>query len=208
MYFSQGESTYYISFYSGMPNHVPKSGITYSEHIKMSKKIKLKLAKGLHGFNSLIVLMKNSKFSLCPHSGIMSNLNHVIFFCENSRNLLDTQIQNLNRKLTSIKHLMGHQLVEQSDRKKRGIFDGVSYTLNWFFGIPDAEAAKFYDDSIKALLTNNRNTQLLMKQHISIISNTKTIKFYSTTQNLKLNENKLNSNIELFNKFQKIQLPL
>ncbi|KAF5269662.1 hypothetical protein FQA39_LY08585 [Lamprigera yunnana] len=89
-----------------------------------------------------------------------------------------------------------------SNRFKRKIFDGVSYVINWLFGIPDANDAEFYENSIKTLLQDNRQTQLLMKQQIGIVSNTIS-NFNSSIQNLKINEDKLNANIELFNTFSR-----
>lgn len=134
-------------------------------------------------------------FSLCSHKGTSSSSNHIIFFCENSIKNLEIDINNLKTKIETVKHLTGHEL---KPRTRRGILDGGSYVFHWLFGIPDADDAKYYEDSIKQLLDDNRNVQILMKQQIGIISNTIS-NFNASIQNLKINEQKLNENINAFN---------
>lgn len=132
--------------------------------------------------------------TLCSHKSTSALSNHAIYFCKNSIQNLQIDIDSLKDKVETVKHLTGHT------RNKRGIFNGASYAFHWLFGIPDADDAKFYDDSIKSLLDDDKNVQLLMKQQIGIISDT--IKnFNASISNLKLNEQKLNNNLEIFNNF-------
>lgn len=112
---------------------------------------------------------------------------------------LTLQIPQLETKFSTVSNLVGHK-DDKLIRNRRGLFNGVSYAFNWLFGTPDADDAQFYSDSIKNLLEQNHDVQLLMKQQIHIISSA--IKNYNASaQSLKLNENKLNSNIKKFNKF-------
>jgi len=144
---------------------------------------------------SLLKHYYSQSFNLCSHKGTTSTFNHVIFFCENSLKVLDAKIKQIENKIETISHVSGRNL-----RFKRGIFDGASYALHWLFGIPDADDANYYDASIKALLNDNKNVQNLMKKQISIISDS-ILNFNASIMALRLNENKLNSNINLFNNF-------
>lgn len=134
---------------------------------------------------------------LCRLNDETNSYKHVTFHCKHSLELASSRINNTYKLLESIKHLTGHEL-PNGNRNKRGILNGISYAVNWLFGIPDADDAKYYDESIKSLLKDNRNTQLLMKQQISIISNA-IQNFNASVANLKLNEKKFNENIEKFN---------
>lgn len=74
------------------------------------------------------------------------------------------------------------------------------HILNWLIGTPDADDAKYYSDSIKALLNDNRQTQTLLKSQIQIASST--IKnFNNSIASLKVTEETLNNNIRLINKY-------
>ncbi|KAK0072183.1 hypothetical protein PV325_011760, partial [Microctonus aethiopoides] len=72
--------------------------------------------------------------------------------------------------------------------------------LNWLFGTPNSEDAKFYKNSIDSLLKKNKNAQLLMRQQISLISNT-IASFNATIYKIKDNEELLNLNTEDLNKY-------
>lgn len=135
---------------------------------------------------------------LCFHLRDSYSYNHVVFYCNNTLQLAKSGIDNIHMKIESITHLTGHEL--ESLRKKRGLLNGISYAVNWLFGIPDADDAKYYDESIKSLLNANKNTQLLMKQQIAVVSNA-IQNFNASVINLKINEEKFNENLKKFNHF-------
>lgn len=137
----------------------------------------------------------SQSLSLCSHKGTSGASNHVIFYCQNSLRILESKIKQLNEKVEVVTHITGHNL-----RYKRGIFDGASYALRWLFGIPDADDARYYDKSIKSLINDNKNVQTLMKKQITIISDS-IANFNASINALKINEEKLNLNIQLFNNF-------
>lgn len=91
-----------------------------------------------------------------------------IEFCQEPLKLTKIQIPQLETKFDTIVNLVGHR--EGNKRKHGGIFNGVSYAFNWFFGTPDAADAKYYSDSIKSLVQQNHDIQSLMRQQIHIIS--------------------------------------
>lgn len=93
----------------------------------------------------------------------------------------------------SVTHLTSH-------RQKRGIFNGASSGLKWLIGTPDSDDAESYSKSNDALMHNDRDTQLIMKQQIHVMSDT-IDNFNKSSQSLKLNEERLNNNIIAFNKF-------
>lgn len=123
--------------------------------------------------------------------------------CKSSIKLSQFNIPQLETKFDTIFHLVGHKFIDSNDvRKRRGIFDGVSHAFNWLFGIPDADDAKYYAESIKKLNSDERQIEILMKQQIHVISSA--IKNYNASaQSLKVNEEKLNENIEKFNKYSR-----
>lgn len=113
-----------------------------------------------------------------------------------------TDIQNQHSDLTRFKRSptynsnlnFGHSLT------KRGILDGVSYPINWLFGIPDADDAKFYRSSIEDLINDQKQTHVLMQSQIRVISDT--IKNLNQTYiHLDKVEEKLNENFYKFNIF-------
>lgn len=85
-------------------------------------------------------------------------------------------------------------------RNKRGILDGVSYPINWLFGIPDADDAKFYQSSIEDLINDQKQTHVLMQAQIRVISDT-IRNMNKTILNLDQVEEKLNENFFKFNIF-------
>ncbi|KAF5291672.1 hypothetical protein FQA39_LY14309 [Lamprigera yunnana] len=70
--------------------------------------------------------------------------------------MLESRIIKLKQNIETVNHITGHNL-NVSNRFKRKIFDGVSYVINWLFGIPDANDAEFYENSIKTLLQDNQS---------------------------------------------------
>lgn len=119
-------------------------------------------------------------------------------FCQEPLKLIKIQIPQLETKFETIINLVGHR--EGNKRKRRGLFNGVSYAFNWLFGTPDADDAKYYSDSIKSLFQQNHDIQALMRQQIHIMSDA--IQNYNNTaQTLQSNEEKLNYNILQFNNF-------
>lgn len=125
--------------------------------------------------------------------------------CKDTMKLCKSQILMIESKFDTIAHLVGRKSTistDQHNRKRRGIFNGVSYVFNWLFGTPDASDAKYYSESIKNLIEKNHDVQMLMKQQIHVISSA--IKNYNeSAQTLRLNEDKLNANIKKFNIFSK-----
>lgn len=145
-------------------------------------------------YSQLRTFLDNS-YSLCTHQATDSTYNHVMFFCRNSLANSKLSLEKLQNKINSL-----HHLTSTVERTKRGLFNGASYLFNWFFGLPDADDAKYYDNSIRSLLSDNKQIQLLMKQQISVITSTIS-NFNSSIRNLKINEEKFNNNVQLFNKY-------
>ncbi|CAK9806361.1 hypothetical protein ANTPLA_LOCUS4855 [Anthophora plagiata] len=78
--------------------------------------------------------------------------NHISYHCEQTLKLIENELDEIDRK-----HNILQQLSQLSSiRKRRGLINGVSYALEWIFGIPDATDAQYYEDSIKALINNNQ----------------------------------------------------
>lgn len=124
------------------------------------------------------------------------NHNFVSFHCELTLKLIKEQLAEITNKAEILSHITGRVI---SPRRRRGLVNGVSYALNWLFGTPDADDAKYYTDSINTLLSDNRQTQTLLKSQIQVI--TSTIKnFNNSVASLKENEEQMNSNIKLINK--------
>ncbi|XP_043251579.1 uncharacterized protein LOC122396899 [Colletes gigas] len=123
--------------------------------------------------------------------------NYTNYNCEQTLNVINDELKNINSK-----HEILHQLAGQGidKRKRRGLVNAVSHAFKFLFGVPDANDAQYYTDSINMLLNNNRQTQTLLKSQIQIISGT--IKnFNQSLAALKNNEDIMNSNINRINKF-------
>ena len=120
--------------------------------------------------------------------------------CRNSLQIINSRITVIKDKLETINHMAGNKAFADSKIVKRGLFDGASYISKWLFGAPDAEDSKNYEEAIKSIINGNKNVNLLMKQQISVITNT--IQDFNTCiNNLKLDENTLNENIKLLSDF-------
>lgn len=94
--------------------------------------------------------------------------------------------------------VISHQLTPK--RNKRGIINGIGDDFKFLFGVPDADDAKFYTDSINNLVHNQKQTAILMQQQIRIISSTITT-FNNSLQTLNRNTKTLNENIRKFDDF-------
>lgn len=148
----------------------------------------------LHIKLSFIKTMYSKSKDLCDHA--TQSVAHS-FHCTESLKSADNQIIRLEEKLETISHLTGHNF---ESRQKRGLFDGVSYAFKWLFGVPDADDAVYYTNAINSLVHKNRETQLLLKQQVSILSSSIT-DYNKSAEILKYNEEKLNQNIAIFNNF-------
>nr|XP_034194813.1 uncharacterized protein LOC117611033 [Osmia lignaria] len=118
-------------------------------------------------------------------------------YCEETLQSVQSELQNINNKEKILNGLIGHDVKQ---RRRRGLINGTSYVLNWLIGTPDADDARYYSDSIEALLNDNKQTQTLLKSQIQIVSST--IKnFNNSIQSLKLTEETLNNNMKIINKY-------
>lgn len=111
------------------------------------------------------------------------------------------QLSYINTKLTNIQNdyaIISHQL--NNYRTKRGILNGIGDGFKFLFGIPDAEDAQFYTDSINSLINNQRQTSTLMQQQVRIISST-IRNFNDSLRTLNHNTKILNDNIKKFDDF-------
>lgn len=123
------------------------------------------------------------------------------FACNEHVESLRYALARLDEKFETISHLTSHD-ISNIRRSKRGLVDGVSYAFKWLFGIPDADDAKYYADAITTIEKQNHDVQMLMKQQIYIIS--EAISDYNKSAiDLKMNQERLNANIEKFNRFEK-----
>ncbi|XP_076238650.1 uncharacterized protein LOC143181877 [Calliopsis andreniformis] len=118
-----------------------------------------------------------------------SQHNHISYHCERILKLIEDELDEIDRK-----HNILQQLSQQSSiRKKRGLINGVSYALKWIFGTPDADDAQYYEDRIKTLVNNNRQTQTLLKSQIQVttstIKNVNNSIFFLKDQKAIMNEN-------------------
>ncbi|XP_063974297.1 uncharacterized protein LOC135161002 [Diachasmimorpha longicaudata] len=85
-------------------------------------------------------------------------------------------------------------------KKKRGLINGLSYIFKWSFGMPNADDAQYYEDSIKMLTNNNRQTQTLLKSQVQIIANA-IRNFNNSLFSLESQEKAMNQNIQKINSF-------
>lgn len=117
--------------------------------------------------------------------------------CEKTMQSVGNELRNIKNKVDIFNGLIG---LNPKQRNRRGLLNGVSYILNWLIGTPDADDAKYYSDSINALLKDNTQTQTLLKSQIQIVSST--IKsFNHSIQSLKHTEDTLNDNMQTINNF-------
>lgn len=139
---------------------------------------------------------------LCFYTRIsdeLSKFNKNTYTCRQTLKLINFQINNLEQKFETIKHLTSHSS-KDLQRSKRGVFNGLSYALKWLTGTPDSDDAQYYTDAIKNLNEQNHDIQMLLKQQTQIMSHT-IDNFNKSVQTLIINENILNENIEKFNEF-------
>lgn len=118
-------------------------------------------------------------------------------FCTQTLHIIRDQIKDIDEKSEILSHISSNEI---KSRRKRGLINGVSYVLKWLIGTPDAKDAEFYTDSITSLVTENKETQGLLKSQIQVISST--IKnFNDSVNSLKLTESQLNTNFERLQQF-------
>lgn len=119
---------------------------------------------------------------------------HIDFHCQNQLKYIRTKIDSIQANYA----IISHQLA--IIRQKRGLINGVGDGLKWLFGVPDADDAQFYTDSINSLMSNQKQTETLIQQQIKIISSTIS-NFNTSMQILNKNNKVLNENIKKFNEF-------
>lgn len=116
------------------------------------------------------------------------------FHCQNQLAYINTKIKNIENDFS----IISRQLTPR--RIKRGILNGIGDGLKFLFGTPDAEDAQFYTDSINTLVSNQKQTAVLMQQQIRVVSSTITT-FNNSLQTLNRNTKTLNENIKKFDDF-------
>lgn len=114
--------------------------------------------------------------------------------CNQTLQFLSVQIPNLYQKEETLSHLINHK------RTRRGIFNGGGYVLNWLFGTPDADDAKYYTDAIHQVELDDKNIQLLLKEQVQVIKSTIS-NFNDSINSLKMYEKVFNDNIGKLNSF-------
>lgn len=134
---------------------------------------------------------------------ICSTLSKTLSFSSHANPHCERTLELITREITDIekKNEILDQLIESPlTRRKRAIIDVASYPLKWMFGIPDANDAQYYIDNINLLLKDNEQTNLILKSHVQIISNT--IKnFRNSISSLEKYEESMNTNIDQINLF-------
>lgn len=114
--------------------------------------------------------------------------------CRNQLRYIDTKLAKIKLSFRTI----SHQLNIGTNRKKRGLLNGIGDFITTLFGNPNAEDAEFYANSISSLTANQRQTQTLMQQQVSVISETIT-NFNESLSRMNDNVATLNQNLQYFN---------
>lgn len=185
--------------------------------LSLSNKInKIHQSSGLYFDNLGLVKFSNQKYTLLT----FTNLTHIKEQVNIAYNLYDNSLHicskistqylfsDCNQQLTLLAHklenieedfsIISHQI--DSTRKRRGLFNAGGDLLSWLFGNPDADDAQFYTDSIKSILSNQKETHILMKKQIGIISST-IRNFNESAAKLSADAYMLNENLAKFDKF-------
>lgn len=127
---------------------------------------------------------------------INSVLETVMYFCNRTQDLHDSECENILEPLTiryrdmikeysSITHLV-------DDRIKRGAWvGGIGTALKQIFGTLDEDDAIKYDNAINNVQDDQKRITSLVKEHILVTKSTLT-RFNETMYRLKSNEDKLN----------------
>lgn len=125
----------------------------------------------------------------------MLKKNRVELHCQN-------QLQYIYTKLETIKddYATLSQLQTSNKRHKRGLLNGIGDGLKFLFGVPDADDAKFYADSINQLINDKKQTSTLMQQQVKIISSAIS-NFNHSIVDLNKNTIIMNDNLRKFNDF-------
>lgn len=121
-----------------------------------------------------------------------------IYFCTQTLNYHEVQVPNLFSKIESIKDLIGHS------RGKRGWFNGIGSMFKTIFGTLDSDDARYYDEVISKVNSDENTIFDLMKSQIQVVKTTIT-NFNETIKNMKFTEQKINENIKMFNEYSKKQ---
>ncbi|XP_044766263.1 uncharacterized protein LOC123322383 [Coccinella septempunctata] len=178
----------------------------------------IKSSSGLLYHNLGKAQISNEKYIILTYH----NLTHfkyqvvqILGFYSNSINLCDiamaehlsndckNQLSYVKTKVTIIEeiyNIISHQI--NMPRKKRGLFNGVGTAIKWLTGNPDSEDAQFYSDAINQIINNEKQTDVLMQQQVSILSSTISNfnnSFYKMNENIGI----LNKNLKEFNQFSK-----
>lgn len=141
--------------------------------------------------------------NMCANKPTQIPHNDNEYFCHQSLQTIQSRISVIKDKIETLKYMINNESIKGKTITKRGLFDSTAYILRWLFGTPSIEDVEFYKKTIDSTTFENRNVQLLMKQQISIISNT-IQNFNSSIQNLRADEDNLNENIKLFNNFSNL----
>lgn len=150
----------------------------------------------------LNLVNKIYQISLPLCQGFRQNINKTNkqfeFTCSETLELIKNDLKVLDEKFDSICHLTGHNNI--NPRQKRGLINGVSHVFKWLFGTPDSDDAEYYTEAIESMSKQSDDMYKLMNQQVHIL--TDAIKEYNETANaISTNQNLLNDNIRIFNKF-------
>lgn len=105
-----------------------------------------------------------------------------------SLKIIEAEIQNIEKILKVTKHEGRFDLqlslindlydtikttIENTrTRRKRGLFNAVSYVQKLLFGTPDASDAEYYDKTLRRLSADDSTTKYLLERQIQLINNT------------------------------------
>ncbi|KAK9728134.1 Baculovirus F protein [Popillia japonica] len=91
-----------------------------------------------------------------------------VYDCRNQLRYINTKSQAIKQIFRIISQEMNFNL----NRKRRGLFNGIGDGLKWLFGVPDADDAEFYSDSIESLSNSQKRVDTIMQQQGSFIQQT------------------------------------
>ncbi|KAL3290363.1 hypothetical protein HHI36_023705 [Cryptolaemus montrouzieri] len=143
------------------------------------------------------ITMLNNYYSISKDICNLARSSHISNDCYNQLKYIRTKLNSIQ----SLFNIVAHKIDTYTTRHKRGLINGISYATKWLFGIPNSDDADFYSDSINQLINNQKQTDVLMQQQVSIISGTIT-NFNNSLQRMNENVITLNKNLKNFNKFQ------
>lgn len=126
---------------------------------------------------------------LCSHENLSD-----FSLCNTSLKILDQIFPSLNLKLETLKSLIGQT------RQKRGFFDGIGSIFKIIFGTLDHDDAIKYNEAIKNLNHDEKETIKLLKDQTLVVKST-IENFNNTITNLNKNEKIFNQNLETIESF-------